>query len=61
MERYNHKYKHCIGVNCEKREDCIHHLAYQEALALRLKNIETVEHCDDEAMGYVRVTIEKVE
>ncbi len=42
FQRYNHSYNHCTGEGCEHCVDCIHYLAYQEALDLGLKDIKTV-------------------
>lgn len=58
-QRFNHQYTHCSGENCKRREDCVNYLAYQEALALGLKDIKVVPHCKNEAIDYVRVRIEK--
>lgn len=57
--RYNHKYMHCTGDKCEFRDDCVHFLSWQEALELNIKNIETVDRCEDVTKDYVRVRIEK--
>lgn len=57
--RFNHDYVHCSAENCDRREDCVNYLAYQEALDLGLKDIKVAEHCKDIEMDYVRVRIEK--
>lgn len=59
-ERYNHKYMHCEGKRCEMREDCIHYLAYCEAMDLQMRNVTVQERCEDVTQDYVRVRIEKV-
>lgn len=59
FQRYNHSYNHCTGEGCEHCVDCIHYLAYQEALDLGLKDIKTVPHCKDIDLDYVRVQIKK--
>ena len=58
-ERFNHKYRHCLAVNCEPKEDCAHYLAYLEAKELNIPDIKTFEHCENLELGYVRVRIEK--
>lgn len=57
--RFNHQYTHCLGENCERKDDCVNYLAYLEALDLGLKDIKVAEHCKDIEMDYVRVRIEK--
>lgn len=59
FQRFNHKYVHCTGDKCEFRSDCIHYLAYQEALEQKLTNFSIQTHCNDINQGYVRVRIEK--
>lgn len=59
FQRYNHSYNHCTGEGCELRDDCIHYLAYREAMDLGLKDIKTVHHCKDIDIDYVRVRIEE--
>lgn len=56
--RYNHKHTHCTGDKCEFRDDCVHFLAWKEALELNIKNIETVDLCEDVTRDYVRVRID---
>lgn len=56
--RYNHKNMHCTGDKCEFRDDCVHFLAWQEALELNLKDIETIDRCEDVTRDYVRVRID---
>lgn len=58
-DRFNHKYSHCRGLDCPVKDDCIHFLAYQEALEQKLTNISIQTHCNDINQGYVRVRIEK--
>ncbi len=29
-ERFNHSYQHCRGVGCDRRTDCISHLALED-------------------------------
>ena len=58
-ERFNHGYTHCSGDECERREDCVNYLAYQEALELGLKDFKVVPHCKNIELDYVRVRIEK--
>lgn len=57
--RFNHKYVHCSGDKCELRDDCIHFLAWREAMELNMKNIEVQDRCQDVTKDYVRVRIEK--
>ena len=57
--RFNHKYLHCTGMDCEFRDDCIHFLAWIEAVEQGLKNIEIQDKCQDVTKDYVRVRIEK--
>lgn len=57
-ERFNHKYTHCSGDKCEFRSDCIHFLAYMEAIELQLENFPVQPRCEDLETGYVRVRIE---
>jgi hypothetical protein len=56
--RFNHAYNHCTSTQCGKHADCAHYLAYLEAIQLGLKDIKTVDHCDDLDLDYVRVRIE---
>lgn len=58
-ERFNHSYTHCSGDECDRRDDCVNYLAYQEALELGLKDIKVVPHCKNIELDYVRVRIEK--
>lgn len=58
FQRFNHKYVHCTGDKCEFRSDCIHYLAWQEAVENDLANINIIDHCEDINQGYVRVRIE---
>ena len=58
-ERFNHGYTHCRADECERREDCVNYLAYQEALELGLKDIKVVSHCKNIELDYVKVRIEK--
>lgn len=57
-QRFNHKYMHCTGKQCEFREDCIHFLAWQEAQECQLTNINVQERCTDLGQDYIRVRIE---
>ena len=57
-QRFNHKYIHCSADHCELRDDCIHFLAYQEAMQLGLVDIKVQTRCQDVTQGYVRVRIE---
>lgn len=57
--RFNHKYVHCTGEKCEFRDNCIHFLAWIEAVEQGLKNIEVQDRCQDVTKDYVRVRIEK--
>ena len=57
--RYNHKHTHCTGEKCEFRDNCIHFLAWIEAVEQGLKNIEVQDRCQDVTKDYVRVRIEK--
>lgn len=59
FERFNHSYTHCSGDECDRRDDCVNYLAYQEALELGLKDIKVVPHCKNIELDYVRVRIEK--
>lgn len=58
-ERFNHGYTHCSAEDCERKDDCVNYLAYQEALELGLKDINVVPHCKNIEIDYVRVRIEK--
>lgn len=58
-QRFNHKYIHCKGDKCELRDDCIHFLAWKEAVEQGLKSIEVQDRCQDVTKDYVRVRIEK--
>lgn len=58
-QRFNHKYIHCSATQCKLRDDCIHFLAYQEAIQLGLSDIDVQTRCQDVTQGYVRVRIEK--
>jgi hypothetical protein len=57
--RFNHDYVHCNPVDCDRKDDCVNYLAYQEALELGLKDIKVVPHCKNIELDYVRVRIEK--
>lgn len=57
--RFNHKYLHCSGYKCELRDDCVHFLAWLEAVEQGLKNIDIQDRCQDVTKDYVRVRIEK--
>lgn len=57
--RFAHEYTHCTGNDCDKREDCIHYLAFQEALELELPDFKVTGHCNDMNLNYVRVRVEK--
>lgn len=56
--RFNHDYRHCKGVGCERRSVCAFQLALEEAVRLRLNHIEVIDHCNDGDM-YLRVRIEE--
>ena len=56
--RFNHAYNHCTATECDRKDDCAHHLAYLEAIRLGLKDFKTINHCDDIDLDYVRVRIE---
>ena len=58
-ERFNHGYTHCSAEDCERKDDCVNYLAYQEALELGLKDIKVAPHCKNIELDYVRVRIEK--
>lgn len=58
-ERFNHKYRHCLAVNCNLKSDCALHLAYLEAKELNLTDIKTFDNCENTELEYVRVRIEK--
>ena len=57
--RFHHGYGHCKAVNCELKDDCVHHLALLEAEDIGLKDYKTFGHCENLELGYVRVRIEK--
>ena len=57
-ERFNHSYQHCRGVGCDRRSDCISHLALEEAARLRLRNVTVIDRCEDGEL-YLKVRIEK--
>jgi hypothetical protein len=57
--RFNHDYIHCNPVDCDRKDDCVNYLAYQEALELGLKDIKVAPHCKNIEIDYVRVRIEK--
>ena len=57
--RYSHDYTHCTGNDCQQREDCIHYLAFLEALDLGLSDFIVTGHCENTDLGYVKVRIEK--
>ena len=56
-ERFDHSYKHCKSTDCELKDDCALHLAYLEAVGLKMKNIDTMEHCSDTSIWYTKVSI----
>lgn len=56
--RFNHDYRHCKGVGCERRSVCAFRLALEEAVRLRLNHIEVIDHCNNGDM-YLRVRIEE--
>jgi hypothetical protein len=58
-ERFSHVYTHCSADDCDRRDDCVNYLAYQEAIELGLKDIKVVPHCKNLELDYVRVRIEK--
>ena len=57
--RFNHSYTHCKGNGCEFADDCVHHLAYLEAIELNIKDIKIIEVCTNPDANYYRVRIEK--
>jgi len=57
--RFEHSYTSCAGEDCDRKEDCVNYLAYQEAIELGLKDAKVAAHCKDIEMDYVRVRIEK--
>ena len=57
--RFNHNYGHCAGEECDKKDDCVHHLAFPEAVDNNLKDIKIFDHCKDLELNYVKVRIEK--
>lgn len=57
-ERFDHSHTHCTGDKCELRDDCIRFLAWREAVELNLKDIETIDRCEDVTRDYVRVRID---
>lgn len=57
-QRFNHKYNR-TGDKCELRDDCIHFLAWREAMEFNMKNIEVQDRCQDVTKDFVRVRIEK--
>ena len=56
-ERFDHSYKHCKSTDCKLKDDCALHLAYLEAVGLKMQNIDTMEHCPDTSIWYTKVTI----
>lgn len=58
-ERYNHSYTHCSGNDCSIKSDCVHYLAFQEAIEMELDNFKVTGHCKDPELEYVRVRVER--
>lgn len=59
FQRFNHSYTHCEGEGCEFCSDCVHHLAFVEAIKQGIKNIKIIKRCNNLEQMYVRVKIEK--
>lgn len=54
---FNHKYWHCRGVNCDKREDCLFYIAYKE-IADNADKYQVNDECNED-MKYTKVIFEK--
>lgn len=59
FQRFNHSYMHCRGVKCPMKDDCASHLAYLEAVDLKILDIQIMNKCESPSLNYVKVIVEK--
>lgn len=57
--RFDHSSTHCAATNCTLRADCIHYLAFLEAIEMKLPDFKVKCKCENHELEYVRVRIEK--